>query len=80
MNRNSEKPRVKTAMNPSKTQIHWKRPDSEDPRSMKMIKNEIEKSVNFENHLLQSKAKVEHLLDNYKFHSIQEYDSKLYKT
>jgi len=76
LNKTREKPRVKTATIIRGESIKWKRPESEDPLSMKLIKQEIQKSVNLENHFTDKKAKVDLLFDNYIFHSIDEYNSK----
>ena len=42
---------------------------------MKLVKTEIQKSMNLESQFDRKKEKIDHLFNNYKFHPIEDYDN-----
>jgi len=48
----------------------------EDPFSMKIVKNELKKSINIKESMEVKKRSVNKILGDYKFCSLEEYDSK----
>lgn len=65
----------------AKSQKHFypkQQENIEEPYSVKLVKNELRKSINMEDMFTKKKNIINNLLDTYKFHPIEEYDSKIY--